>query len=106
MELYGNVITMGLIKECARQRLSVQVRDCQKGKIKDRIFLSSTLMAQGRLKILRKNAQIITAFSEAMWNSKVEGERLDDGTTDIDSLDAFEYSINSFYENIIRSKRK
>lgn len=101
----GNVITLGLIKECARQRLPVKVEDCVKGKIKDRIFLSSSLMAQRRLKIIRKNARIISAFEEAMWNPKVEDERLDDGTTDIDSLDAFEYSINSFYEQLIRSKR-
>ena len=100
----GNVLTLGLIKECQKQRLPVQVADCVKGKIKDRIFLSSSLFAQKRLKILRKNIQIINAFSEAMWNSKVEDERLDDGTTDIDSLDAFEYSINSFYENLIRSR--
>ena len=101
----GNVITLGLIKECARQRLPVKVEDCTKGKIKDRIFLSSSLMAQKRLKIIRKNARIISAFQEAMWNPKVQDERLDDGTTDIDSLDAFEYSINSFYEQLIRSKR-
>lgn len=98
----GNVLTLGLIKECKKQSLPVQVVDCIKGKIKDRIFLSSTLFAQGRLKILRKNVQIISAFSEAMWNPKAEDERLDDGTTDIDSLDAFEYSINSFYEKLIR----
>lgn len=101
----GNVITLGLIKECQRQRLSVKIEDCIKGQIKDRIFLSSTLMAQHRLKILRKNARIISAFSEALWNPKAEDERLDDGTTDIDSLDAFEYSINSFYENLIRARR-
>lgn len=102
----GNVLTLGLIKECRKQNLPVQVEDCIKGQIKDRIFLSSTLFAQKRLKIFRKNVNMISAFSEALWNSKVEDERLDDGTTDIDSLDAFEYSINSFYEQLVRSKIK
>ena len=101
----GNVITLGLIRKCQKERLPVKVVDCNKGLINDRIFLTSTLMAQGRLKILRKNQVIAQAFKDAIWNKKAQDERLDDGTTDIDSLDAFEYSINSFYENLINSGR-
>lgn len=101
----GNVITLGLIRRCQKERLPVQIVDCSKGLINDRIFLSSTLMAQKRFFILRKNTVIIKAFQDALWNSKSQDERLDDGTTDIDSLDAFEYSINSFYENLINSRR-
>ena len=101
----GNVITLGLIRRCQKERLPVQVVDCEKGLINDRIFLSSTLMAQRRFYILRKNTIITKAFQDALWNSKSQDERLDDGTTDIDSLDAFEYSVNSFYENLINSRR-
>ena len=101
----GNVITLGLIRRCQKERLPVQVVDCSKGLINDRIFLSSTLMAQKRFYILRKNTIITKAFQDALWNDKKPDERLDDGTTDIDSLDAFEYSINSFYENLINSRR-
>ena len=101
----GNVITLGLIKRCRREGLPVQIADCSKGLINDRIFLSSTLMAQKRFFILRKNTVITKAFQDALWNDKKQDERLDDGTTDIDSLDAFEYSINSFYENLINSRR-
>ena len=101
----GNVITLGLIRRCQKERLPVQVVDCSKGLINDRIFLSSTLMAQRRFFILRKNTIIIKAFQDALWNNKKSDERLDDGTTDIDSLDAFEYSINSFYENLVNSRR-
>ena len=101
----GNVITLGLIRRCQKERLPVQVVDCEKGLINDRIFLSSTLMAQKRFFILRKNTIITKAFQDALWNSKSQDERLDDGTTDIDSLDAFEYSINSFYENLINNRR-
>lgn len=101
----GNVITLGLIRRCQKERLPVKVVDCSKGLINDRIFLSSTLMAQRRFFILRKNTIIIKAFQEALWNDKKADERLDDGTTDIDSLDAFEYSVNSFYENLISSRR-
>ena len=101
----GNVITLGLIRRCQKERLPVQIVDCSKGLINDRIFLSSTLMAQRRFFILRKNTVITKAFQDALWNDKKPDERLDDGTTDIDSLDAFEYSINSFYENLINSRR-
>ena len=101
----GNVITLGLIRRCQKERLPVQIEDCSKGLINDRIFLSSTLMAQRRFFILRKNRVITKAFQDALWNSKAQDERLDDGTTDIDSLDAFEYSINSFYENLVNSRR-
>ena len=101
----GNVITLGLIRRCQREGLPVQIADCSKGLINDRIFLSSTLMAQKRFYILRKNTIITKAFQDALWNDKKPDERLDDGTTDIDSLDAFEYSINSFYENLINSRR-
>ena len=101
----GNVITLGLIRRCQKERLPVQIVDCSKGLINDRIFLSSTLMAQKRFFILRKNTIITKAFQDALWNNKKPDERLDDGTTDIDSLDAFEYSINSFYENLINSRR-
>lgn len=101
----GNVITLGLIKRCQKERIPVQVVDCSKGLINDRIFLSSTLMAQKRFFILRKNTIITKAFQDALWNDKHQDERLDDGTTDIDSLDAFEYSINSFYENLINARR-
>ena len=101
----GNVITLGLIRRCQKEGLPVQIVDCSKGLINDRIFLSSTLMAQRRFFILRKNTIITKAFQDALWNDKKTDERLDDGTTDIDSLDAFEYSINSFYENLINSRR-
>ena len=101
----GNVITLGLIRRCQKEMLPVRIEDCSKGLINDRIFLSSTLMAQKRFYILRKNTIITKAFQDALWNDKKPDERLDDGTTDIDSLDAFEYSINSFYENLINSRR-
>ena len=101
----GNVITLGLIRRCQKEGLPVEILDCKKDRINDRIFLSATLMAQKRLYILRKNPIIIKAFQDAIWDSKNPDERLDDGTTDIDSLDAFEYSIQSFYEQLINARR-
>lgn len=101
----GSVITLGLIRKCQKERLPIKIEDCSKGLINDRIFLSSTLMAQKRLWILRKNKVITKAFQDAVWDDKHPDERLDDGTTDIDSLDAFEYSINSFYQQLINNRK-
>lgn len=74
--------------------LPVTIHEAAKNPINSRIRLTSALISQNRLKIVEGNETIRTALSEALWNDKKnEDERLDDGTTDIDTLDAFEYSI-------------
>ena len=51
-------------------------------------------MGSGRFKLTEDCESLSKAFEEAVWNDKkLEDERLDDGTSDIDSLDAFEYTI-------------
>ena len=52
-------------------------------------------MGAGRFFITGDCESLQTAFSDAVWNKDVIGkdERLDDGSTDIDSLDAFEYTV-------------
>lgn len=97
----GQVLTNGLQRYCCSHNIPCQISDCSKGRIFDRIELTTQLMAQGRLKILRQNKNLIKAFQEAVWDEKHEDERLDDGTSDIDSLDAFEYSIFPYYNNLI-----
>lgn len=44
------------------------------------------------------------ALCGALWNPKnlTEDERLDDGTSDIDSLDAFEYTFERDISRFIR----
>ena len=44
-----------------------------------------------------------TAFTDAVWDKeKDKDERLDDGSTDIDSLDAFEYTIERDMKYLIQ----
>lgn len=45
------------------------------------------------------------AFQGAVWDNKVIGKevRLDDGTSDIDTLDAFEYSFERFIPQLIKN---
>ena len=56
-----------------------------------------------RLKLRADGCETLrTAFCEALWNDKKqEDERLDDGSTDIDTLDAFEYSIEKERKKLI-----
>ena len=69
--------------------------------IKERIRLTSLLMAQGRIFVSRKCPHLIDALQSAMYDPKqVDDVRLDDGTTDIDSLDAFEYTIEPHFKTL------
>ncbi len=73
----------------------ISVRPAKKRVINDRIRCTVKLMGAGRFFITKDCESLQTAFSDAVWNKEVIGkdERLDDGSTDIDSLDAFEYTI-------------
>lgn len=73
----------------------ISVRPAKKRTINDRIRCTVKLMGAGRFFITKDCESLQTAFSDAVWNKEVIGkdERLDDGSTDIDSLDAFEYTI-------------
>lgn len=45
-----------------------------------------------------------TALCEAVWNDKkLDDERLDDGSTDIDSLDGFEYTFERDMKRFIKA---
>ena len=47
---------------------------------------------------------LCNALSTAVWNPKIliKDERLDDGTSDIDTLDAFEYTFERDITKFIR----
>lgn len=73
----------------------IAVKPAKKRPINDRIRCTVKLMGAGRFFITKDCEFLQTAFSDAVWNKEAVGkdERLDDGSTDIDSLDAFEYTI-------------
>lgn len=97
----GQVLTYGLDKYLKKQGIPINVQDCVKGQIIDRIYLDCQLFAQGRRFILRKCKYLIEAYKQAVWDDKKADTRLDDGTTPIDDLDASEYSMYSFYDKLI-----
>lgn len=102
----GQVITAGLYTYCRRKGIAIQVQDCIKGTILDRIAMIAKLQAQDRFKVMRSCKKMIKALQEAVWDEKHEDTRLDDGTTDIDSLDAMEYAVFPFYEKLIKAKQR
>ena len=97
----GQVITFGLNRYLQQHGIPLKVDDCVKGRIVDRIELDCHLFGQMRRFILRKCKYLIEAYSQALWDDKKEDERLDDGTTPIDDLDASEYSMFPFYDKLI-----
>lgn len=97
----GQVITFGLNRYLQQHGVPLKVDDCIKGRIVDRIELDCHLFGQMRRFILRKCKYLIEAYSQALWDDKKEDERLDDGTTPIDDLDASEYSMFPFYNKLM-----
>ena len=79
------------------------VRKAKKASINDRIRCTIRLMGAGRFWITEDCKSLQTALSDAVWNKDVKDkdERLDDGSTDIDSLDAFEYTIERDMRDLI-----
>ena len=101
----GQVLTYGLNRYLQQHRIPLKVQDCIKGKIIDRIYMDQMLFAQGRRFILKKCVYLQEAYELAVWDEKKEDERLDDGTTPIDDLDASEYSMFPFYDKLMMQIR-
>lgn len=83
------------IKNACRYKYSfLHVMPAEKKKINDRINYTVRLMGAGRFFITEDCQTLKRALQEAVYNGKaLKEERLDDGSTDIDTLDAFEYTI-------------
>lgn len=93
----------GLRTAAAKAHLPVNIGNAQKRPINDRIRALCLLMGAGRYYINRTCTDTIEALKTAVWDSKhtTEDIRLDDGTTNIDSLDALEYSWEREIPNLI-----
>ena len=95
------ILIRGLRDTADLNRLQTTVVNARKMKIYERIRLVLKLMGQKRFWITKQAVSVKLALQDAVWDSKKENERLDDGTSDIDSLDAMEYSIEPYYRDIM-----
>lgn len=93
----------GMRTECARQKMGLELHNARKFPINDRIHYYTMMMGADRYRIHSRCKATIDALMEAMWNSKEKTEdvRLDNGTTNIDNLDAQEYSTEPFMKDMI-----
>lgn len=94
------VLIRGIRNRLAKESIYASVRPARKERIKDRIDCERIMFAYDMVYFIEEDTKsLIEALSSAIWNEKKtkitenDDERLDDGTTDIDSLDAFEYSF-------------
>jgi len=95
----------GLRTAAARNGIGVNIGNAQKKPINDRIRALCLLMGAGRFTICKGCTETAEALKSALWDSKhtTEDVRLDDGTTNIDSIDALEYSFEREIPNLIDS---
>ena len=96
------VLIRGLKNTILKYGLRTTIKNALKKPIKSRIDLVVRLLGEERLFFLKGTTDHLQkAIAEAVWNEKREDERLDNGTTDIDILDAFEYSIEEFQNMLV-----
>jgi PBSX family phage terminase large subunit len=81
---------------------SIIVRPAKKKRIKDRIDCVVRLIGAGRFFVTEDCGTLDKALQDAVYDSKKQNdERLDDGSTDIDTLDAFEYTIERDIKSLL-----
>ena len=88
------VLIRGLKRRVQEMGWSTIVRGCVKEPINDRINIGRTIISYGVLSYIEEECKtFVEALSSALWDSNAkEDTRLDDFTTDIDTIDAWEYS--------------
>ena len=96
------VLIRGLRNGASQRGINAVVRGCIKEPINDRIDLERTIIAYGMFWYMEDECKtLVDAISSALWDDNAkEDTRLDDFTSDIDTMDAFEYSWTKFMRQI------
>ncbi len=96
------VLIRGLKRRVQEEGWDTIVRGCTKEPIKDRIDCGRTMISYGILSYIEEECKVfVEALSSALWDGDAkEDTRLDDFTTDIDTIDAWEYSWCRFIKQI------
>jgi hypothetical protein len=86
--------------------LNISIGDCNKAEIVQRIICLNTLFNTGRAYVLKGCKLVIDGLRGAMWDEeaskKGKDKRLDNFTSDIDIVDAAEYSFSRYMRNLQR----
>ena len=96
------VLIRGLKRRVQEMGWSTIVRGCVKEPINDRIDCGRTMISYNILYYIEEESKtFVDALSSALWDDEAkEDTRLDDFTTDIDTVDAWEYSWCRFMRQI------
>lgn len=99
-------LILGLRSTARKKGLGwLRIENALKTEINDRIRCTCRLMAQQRFYYMERGCEsLIKALTTAVWNPKelTKDVRLDDGTSDIDTLDAFEYTFERDIVQLIK----
>ena len=96
------VLIRGMNTALGKAGIPFAIELARKSNVNNRIRATNSLIAQGRFFITKEAKSLETAMAMASWDSKkIEDTRLDDLTTDIDSLDAFEYSFENHITRLL-----
>jgi len=99
----GQVQNKGLQNYFFKQDKHVRILDCIKARIIDRINLTCRLIGSGRFYVHETCPEVIESLCSAVWEKDKDDIRLDNGTINIDVLDAMEYGLSSAMSSLIKS---
>ena len=96
------VLIRGLKNGANERGITALVRGCVKEPINDRIDLERTMIAYDMFWYIEEECKtLVDAISSALWDEDAkEDTRLDDFTSDIDTIDAWEYSWTRYMREI------
>lgn len=99
------VLIKGLNQALYNERIYYKVVGCLKHPINERISVYQRLMNSGKFFVHENCPITVQAIKNAVWDDKTDSKgkdiRLDDGTSDIDTLDAQEYSTERYHKRLI-----
>jgi len=92
------------LKACVSERgLPVHLRKARKGAVNGRIRLTLSLISSRRFFLGPGSDTVLAALRTAVWDpAQVHDQRLDNGSTDVDSLDALEYAMEPYTARLLR----
>lgn len=93
-----------LLVKSFRSAVRLEVKNALKKPINTRINMLNRLITAGRFHVSAECPHVIEALQTALWDERDihKDVRLDNGTTNIDSLDAMEYAIERFERELFR----
>lgn len=95
----------GLRRACFSAGLGVKIMDSAKRRIVDRVHCGSTMISIGKMRIDPCCELLKAGLRSAVWDAKAaekgEDKRLDNFSSDIDILDAWEYGWERFMSKLM-----